>query len=237
MIMLYTFGPNFGLPDPSPFVVKSLVHLKMSGLPFKIDTNGYGRAPKGKLPYIDDDGTRVADSTFIAMHLKDKHGVDLDAGLTPAERAAGWAFEKMCEEHLYWAIVDSRWMVSENFNKGPRTFFKAAPAPLRPLIIAKLTRDVRRTMWGQGFGRHARADIERLAARDLDAIADFLGDKPFLFGAEPHAADALVFASVASALCPLFETPIRTHAESRPNLVAYAKRGTARWFPELAAAG
>jgi glutathione S-transferase len=235
MITLFTFGPMFGLADPSPFVVKSLVHMKMSGLPFDIDTKGFNKAPKGKLPYLKDDGATVADSSFIYRHLETKHGIDLDKGLTAEQRATGWALEKMCEEHLYWAIVDARWMIDANFNKGPRNFFNAAPAPIRPLIIAKIHRDTKRTMHGHGMGRHARADIESLAARDLDAISAILGDKPFLFGAEPHAADASVYGSVSSALCPHFETPIRTFAESRPSLVAYAKRGTARWFPELAA--
>lgn len=236
MITLYTFGPHFGLPDPSPFVVKSWVHLKMSGVPFKTvqGSAALRTAPKGKLPYIDDDGTIVADSSFIRFHLEKKHGIDLDDGLTKEQRGIGWALEKMCEEHLYWAIVDARWMVKANFDKGPRHFFDDAPALIRPLIIAKVHRDTKRTMFGQGMGRHNRAEIETLAKRDLNSVAAFLGDKAFLFGDKPHAADASVFASIASALCPHFETPIRTHAESLANLAAYAKRGTAHWFPELA---
>jgi glutathione S-transferase len=234
MITLYTFGPMFGLPDPSPFVVKSLVHMKMSGVPFEVNTKGFNKAPKGKLPYIKDGGEVIADSSFIYAHLQKKYAVDLDKGLTAEQRAAGWALEKMCEEHLYWAIVDARRMIDANFNKGPRHFFDSAPAPLRPLIIAKIHRDTKRTMHGHGMGRHTREQIESLAKRDLDAISNILGDKPFLFGAEPHAADASVFGSVGSALCPLFETPIRGFAESHANLVAYAKRCTARWFPEMA---
>ena len=210
----------------------------MSGLPFKAEPMGGAglrTAPKGKLPYIDNDGTIIADSTFIRFHLEQKHGIDFDKAITPEQRAAGWAFEKMCEEHPYWAIVDSRWMVAANFDKGPRHFFDGAPALIRPLIIAMVHRRTQRTMHGQGMGRHTRSDIETLAARDLDAIAAQLGDKPFLFGAEPHAADASVFASVSSTLCPLFEIPIRSRAETHANLVAYRDHGMARWFPELAA--
>jgi len=65
MITLYGFGPAFGLPDPSPFVTKAEVLLKMAGLEFRTDANGFRKAPKRKLPYIDDGGTIVADSTFI----------------------------------------------------------------------------------------------------------------------------------------------------------------------------
>jgi glutathione S-transferase len=234
MITLYTFGPMFGLADASPFVTKTLVQLKMAGVAFKTDASGFNKAPKGKLPYINDGGTLIADSTFIRDHMEKKFGVDLDKGLTAEQRATGWAFEKLCEEHLYWGIVDARWMIDANFNKGPRRYFDAVPAPIRPLIAAKVRRDMKRSMYGHGMGRHTRAEIEKLAVRDLDAISGFLGEKPFLFGPEPHAADATVYAWVSSALCPDFETPILQHAAKIPNLVAYSKRCTARWFPEIA---
>jgi glutathione S-transferase len=145
MITLYTFGPGFGLPDPSPFVTKADVLLQMSGCPYECKRADVRKAPKAKLPYINDDGTLVADSTFILTHLEKKYGVDLDKRLTAQQRAIGWAFEKMCEEHLYWAVVDARWMVDKNFDNGPRAFFNIVPAPLRPLVAAKVRRDVKRT--------------------------------------------------------------------------------------------
>ena len=102
MITLYNFGPAFGLPDPSPFVMKTETLLKISGLPYRTDKTGFRKAPKGKLPYINDDGEIVADSTFIRWHLEKKHKIDFDRGLTPEQRAAAWAFEKMAEDNLYW---------------------------------------------------------------------------------------------------------------------------------------
>jgi hypothetical protein len=50
MITLYAFGPYFGLPDGSPFVVKAMMLLKLSGLPYREDRNGLSKAAKGKLP-------------------------------------------------------------------------------------------------------------------------------------------------------------------------------------------
>lgn len=230
MITLHAFGRAFGMPDPSPFVTKTEVLLKMSGLPFERKEGDVRKAPKGKLPFIDDGGTIVADSTFIRWHLETKHGIDFDLGLTPEQKAIGWAVEKMCEDHLYWAIVDGRWMVEENFNKGPRVFFDKAPAPLRPFIVAMVRRDVRNRLRGHGIGRHDRADIQRLAAKDLEAIAGILGEKPFLTGAEPCGADASVFAFVLSALSPMFEGPITQAARSHAHLVGYRDRGLQRWY-------
>ena len=234
MITLYTAGPKFGLPDPSPFVSKAEVLLKMSGVPYRTAPASFGKAPKGKIPYIEDGGKLLGDSTFIRFHLEDQYGTDFDKGLTAAEKGVAWAFEKMCEEQLYWAIVHARWTDRANFDKGPRVFFESVPAPLRPLVLAMVRRSVAKSMHGHGIGRHTKAEIERLAARDLEAISAFLAGKPWLMGEEPCAADASVWATVAGALCPVFETPVRTAAEGHANLVAYAKRGMARWFPEFA---
>ena len=233
MITLYTFGPAFGLPDPSPFVMKAEMLLKLSGLPYQTNTKGFGKARKGKLPYIDDDGEIVADSTFIRMHLEKKYGIDFERGLTPEQRGVAWAFEKMVEDHLYWAAVNERWLDDANFAKGPANFFKRVPAPMRPLIIMFVRRKVRQQLHGQGMGRHSPGEIAALAERGVAAIADYLGEKPFFMGAEPTGVDATIFAFVAGALCPLFETPVRAAAERHDNLKRYVGRMTARFYPDV----
>ncbi len=235
MLTLYTFGPYFGLPDASPFVMKAEVLLKMADLPYEIDTTGFPKAPKGKLPYISDDGEIIADSSLIRLHIEKKYGFDFDAGLSPPQRGIAWAFEKMCEDHLYWGGLHGRWMIDENFNKGPRRFFDAAPAPLRPLIALMARRQFKRNLWGHGMGRHTIAEMERLAFRDIDALADFLGDKPYLMGAKPCGADAAVFPMIAHGLCPLFKTGIRTYAEQKRNLVDYTDRLMAQYFSDFSA--
>ena len=232
MITLYTFGPAFGLPDPSPFVTKAEVLLKMAGLAYQTDPAGFRRAPKGKLPYIDDDGERIADSTFIRWHLEKKYGVDFENGLSVEQRAIGWAFEKMAEDHLYWALVDARWQDDANFAKGPSEFFRKIPAVVRPFMTAVIRRQVRRALYGQGMGRHKPAEIVALGTRSIAAIAEFLGTKPFLMGNEPTGIDATIFAFVAGTLCPHFKTPLRTAAERHPNLGGYVGRMTARYYPD-----
>ena len=233
MITLYSFGPMFGLPDPSPFVMKAETLLKMAKLEYRTDTGGFSKAPKGKLPYIDDDGTIIADSTFIRWHIEKKHRIDFDRGLDAAQRATAWAFEKMIEDNLYWVIVHERWMDDANFNKGPRRFFDKVPAPMRPLLVPLIRRKVRSALHGQGMGRHSEDEILALATKSIDAIADFLGDKPFFFGAEPTGVDATVFAFVAGALCPHFTTRSQTAAQRHANLRRYVGRMTARFYPEL----
>lgn len=234
MITLFSFGPFFGLPDASPFVLKAMTLLKLAGLPYVENHRGFSRAPKGKLPYIDDDGTIVADSTFIRFHIEKTYGFDFDAGLSPEQRAQGWAIDKMLEDHLYWTFVHARWIDDANFERATAQFFDAVPAPIRPLVKAFVRRKVAKSLHAQGTGRHTPDQIAELGKRDVEALSALLGDKPFLFGTEPSGADATAFAFVAEILAPVIDTPIRAAAESKPNLVAYRDRLLNTYFPEYA---
>lgn len=231
MITLYSFGPFFGLPDGSPFVTKAMLLLKFAGLPFEENRHGYRRAPKGKLPYIEDDGVIVANSTFIRFHIEKKYGFDFDAGLTPEQRAAAWAIEKMCEEHLYFAVLASRWLDDVNFARGPAQFFKNLPLPLRLIVPGMMRRKIRTALNLQGIGRHTAAERDQLAIMDINALSATIGEKPFLMGEQPCAADAAVFAFAGTSLCPTFVTPVRTAAERHQNLVRYRDRILRHYFP------
>jgi glutathione S-transferase len=235
MITLYTFGRRFGLPDASPFVMKAEVLLKMSGLEFRCVAGGLRGAPKGKLPFIDDDGVKLADSTFIRFHLEQRHRIDFDAHLTPEQQGVAWACEKMLEDHLYWAVLHWRWIDEVSFAKGPATFFDIVPAPLRPLVRRMVRNSVRKNLHAHGLGRHSVEEINLLGKRDLDALASILGNKPYLMGALRCGADATLFAFVAGVLCKHFDNPLRTHAERHANLVAYNERMMHEFYPELAA--
>ncbi len=237
MITLHGFGPAMGLPEISPFVTKAHVLLRMAGLPYETSTNvgGFLKAPKGKLPYIKDNDIIVCDLTFIRFHIEKTYGIDFDRGLTRAQKAAAWALERMCEEHLYWLIVDVRWLDDANFRAGPAQIFRSFPAPVRPLIERIVRRTMRRTLRLQGLGRHDAAARLELARRDFLAISDTLVDKPFLFGDEPRGADASVGAFVIGALAGAIATPLRDAAELMPSLVAYSERMSERFFPQFGA--
>jgi glutathione S-transferase len=233
VITLYNFGPAFGLPDPSPFVMKVETLLKMAKLPYRPDNTGFTKAPKGKLPYIDDDGTIVPDSTFIRWHIEKKYRIDFDDGLDAAQKATAWAFEKMAENQLYWVGVNDRWMDEGNFRKGPLLFFQRVPSPMRPFVVSLVRRKLRATLHGQGTGRYAPDELLVLATRSIDAIADFLGDKPFFMGPDPTGVDATMFAFACATLCPHFTSRARTAAERHDNLRRYVGRMTARFYPGL----
>ena len=231
MITLHAFGPDFGLPDPSPFVMKADMTLKLAGLPYETTTRGFRKAPKGKLPYIRDGETIVADSTLIRMYLEKKYGIDLDKGLTPRERGIGWAVEKMLEDHMYWIMVYWRWLKDDNFARGPKKWFDRAPAIIRPLVIRGIRNRIRGTLHRQGLGRHTEEEMTAIAVRGLEGMSAILGDNPYFLGAQPTGCDATVFAFIACALPPIFESPVTDRLKEMTNLVAYHDRMMKQYYP------
>lgn len=231
-ITLFGFGPGFGLPEVSPFCTKAEVQLKMAGLPYRKEIGKPEQSPKGQLPFIEDDGERIADSHFIRTHIERKYGVDLDEGLDAVGRAQAWAVERMLENHFNWASGYARWIIPANFEIGPARFFDHAPEEIR----AKLREDVRgrvaNRLFEVGMMRHSAEDIVDLGDRSLLALSALLGDKPYLMGERPSSVDATMFGMLAGILTPFFDSPLRRRAESYPNLVAYTARLMRQYYPD-----
>jgi glutathione S-transferase len=234
MITLYTFGRALGLPDLSPFVMKAEMLLKLAELDYRVVHGNIRKAPKGKLPYIEDEGLLIPDSTFIRWHIERKYGVDFDHHLTPAEKAVAWSVEKMLEDNYYWVMVNDRWINDNNFAKGPAQFFSGIPWPIRGMVVSMIRHKVRNNLHGQGTSRHNAQEIAAIAARDVEAVATILCEKPYLMGEQPCGADATIFAFIAQMLCAVFETAARNAAEKHLNLVAYSSRMMQTYYPDLA---
>jgi glutathione S-transferase len=233
VITLYGFGPGFGLPEISPFVTKTEVHLKMAGLVYRKQKAKPTASPKGQLPFIEDDGEVIADSTFIRAHLEGKYGFDFDAPLSLQDRARAWAMERMIEHHLYWALIGARWVDPENFSRGPAHFFDAAPEHLREKLCEDAQFRVAENYLLSGLGRHAPDEDVDLAVRSLFALSVQLGDKPYLMGASPCGTDACAFGVLAGILTPFFSSQLRQRTERFENLTAYVDRLMPQYFPDF----
>ena len=233
-VTLHRFGPFFGAPDSSPFVIKTMLQLTLAGVPYRAVAGNPLKAPKKLLPYIEDGGEVIADSDLIRRHIERKYAVDLDAGLTAEQRATAWAVERMCEDHLYFAMLEARWLDRAAFTKGVGTMFGVVPAPTRPVAKLMLRRANAARLQGHGLGRHDKAEITRLAVQDIDALAALIGDKPYLTGSRPCAADGFVFGIVTSILTPPLSGPLQDAMRRHATLVGYRDRLTREFFPDLA---
>jgi glutathione S-transferase len=234
VITLYGFGPGFGLPEISPFVTKTEVQLKMAGLVYVKEKAKPTASPKGQLPYIQDGAEAIADSTFIRAHIEGKYGFDFDAPLNLQQRAQAWAFERMIEHHVYWALISARWVNPENFAKGPAHFFDGAPAHMREKLREDAQFRVAENYLISGLGRHAPDEDVDLAVRSLLALSVQLGDKSYLIGETPCGTDATAFAALAGILTPFFISSLRERAGQFNNLIAYVDRMMGQYYPEFA---
>ena len=234
MITLYGFGAGFGLPEISPFVTKTEVQLKMAGLACRKERAMPPASPKGQLPFIEDAGEKIADSTFIRAHIERKYGFDFDAGLDREVRARAWAFERMIEHHVYWALVGARWVDADNFAKGPSHFFDGAPSDKREQLRENAQFRVAENYLLSGLGRHAPDDDVELALRSILALSVQLGSKPYLMGEKPCGADATAFGALGGILTPFFSSKLREEVETFDNLTAYVDRMMRQYYPDFA---
>lgn len=230
MITLFQFPPVWGLPSASPFCMKLETYLRMAGLRYRIEHADVRKAPKHKLPYIDDDGRIVADSGFIVDYLIARYGDPLDAALTPAQRAQALALRRLMEEHLYWALAYARWIPLANWHITKRAYFGFMPWGVRQIVPELIRKKVHRDLHGHGLGRHREAEIYALGCADLSALSDALGSQAYFLGSVPTSVDATAFAWLANVLSVPIESPMKAHAQTLTNLVDYSARMHTRYF-------
>jgi glutathione S-transferase len=208
----------------SPFGLKLEAWLRLADIPYTVQPSmDLGKAPKGKLPYVRDEGRTIGDTTLIIEHLKATRKIDPDAGLTQRERAEALAVQRLFEEHLYFAMIYSRWIDEAGWATLAPAFFGRVPPPVRGLIANRYRRRIRRMLELQGIGRHRSEEIYAMARADLQAIADFLEDRPFLMGEQLTTVDAVAYGFLANILYVPFETELKSSAEGYPTLVTYCE--------------
>lgn len=232
MLTLQTFPPSFDLPSGSPFCIKAMCLLELSGQEWKPKGADSRKAPNAKLPVLIDGDKVIPDSDAIRAHLEDNYNADFDKGLSAEQRATSRAVIRMVEEHLYFAVVSNRWLNDENWAKLAPVFFAKVPAPMRGMVAKMVRKGVGKQVYAQGMGRHSVADQCALAAKDIEAIKTLLGDKPFMFGKKPTAADASVIAMIDSLSKTPVSTPISQLVTDDEILMAYIERGREAMYPK-----
>lgn len=232
MIELYQFSPKFSVPNLSPFCLKLETWLKMASLDYVVRHQDNPRmGPLGKLPYIKDDNTVLADSTLIIEYLKNKYNIHLDAHLDSQQNALAHACQSMVEEHLYWALVYHRWL-GEGWPQLKAHVLRSFPPVVRHLVPMLIQTQLKRDLHGQGLGRHSVEQINEFARKDLESLSQLLGDKTYMLGEQLSSVDATVFAILCELLHSSLSTPLKAVAESYPNLVRYEQHMGKRFYPE-----
>ncbi len=232
MIKLYSFGKKLGVADPSPFVLKVDAYLRMAGIEFEsiANPNNLSKAPKSKLPFIDDGGKIIADSQFIFDHLKQQYGNNLDGELTTEQQAQVYLLTKSLDENLYFSLVHSRWLSDDTWPIIKNTFFGKLPFPLKYIVPGIVKKGVAKSLKGQGFGRHTNEEILDISKQSFQALSDLLADQAYFFGETPCSFDAAAFGLLAQFILVEYSNPFNDLARSFPNLVNYCKQVEKQYY-------
>jgi glutathione S-transferase len=209
-IRLFQFPRLFDVPNLSPFCAKLETWLRMTGIPYEaVDTQRPDKGPKGKLPFIEDGGARLGDSTLIIDHLKKTRCVDPDASLDDGRRAIALLVQRTIEEHVNFIILYTHFIRPDGW-RHTRVNFDGVPAPIRPLVIRIVIGNMRQILARQGILRHSDEDIMAFAIADWRAVLAVMSEGPYFFGAEPCSLDATVFGALATTVLTPIESPIRS---------------------------
>ncbi len=230
-LVVHQLPGAWGLPSISPFCLKLDAYLRIVGLPYQtvVDATPF-KGPKGKLPWIEHESSKIGDSGFVIDYLEKRFGCSPNAGLSPAERGVALALRRLIEENLYWTIVYDRWMVEDNWRVFRDVVLAGVPAPIRQVIAPVARRGVRRQLRGHGIGLHTEEEIHAIGRRDVGAIGDLLGDKPFLMGDVATEIDATAYGFLSNILGVPLPSPVQEEVAKRSNLVEFVERFRSRYF-------
>ena len=235
-IRLFQFPRRFGIPNLSPFCCKLETWLRIAGVPYEVvDTPDPRKGPRGKLPFIDDAGERIADTSVIVEHLKKTRGVDPDARLDTSQRAIALLVQRTLEEHYAFVLAYTH-LVRDEGIEHTRIRFDSVPALVRPLVARTVRGSIKNLLWHQGILRYSEDEIFSAAIDDWRSVLAVMSGGSFFFGDEPTDIDAVVFGVLATSVLTPIPSPIRDFLRSQPGVVAYAERMMARFYPELGAA-
>lgn len=208
MLTLLTFPGSFGAPSHSPYCVKAMCLLQLSGLEWQAEfLHDPRKMPLSRLPVLKDGDQLIPDSAHIQMHLEQK-GVDFYKGLSDNDQARAHALIQMTEAGLYNILVTDRWLDDASWEHTRKAFFSSIPWLIRGPLTRKLRKSVHAKMMAQGTAQFSEVERVEHMKRDLNALSSQLGESPFLFGDAPTAADA----AIAPVLDMLLNLPVDTKA-------------------------
>lgn len=232
MLKLISFPPALDEPSASPFCVKAMCLLQASGQAWQPKfTNDPRKAPNRKLPLLIDGADSIPDSDGIRAYFENRYGVDFDEGLTAEQRATSRAIIRMVEEHTYFVAIANRWLNDANWNVLKDIFFGKMKMPLRAFVPNMVRKSTRAQITAQGTARHSVTVQTQRAEQDIAALKTLLGDKPFLFGDAPTAADMSVVPIFRAILTAPTQTDLRDLVMNDPTLVDYLDRGKDAMYP------
>ncbi|XP_060592796.1 failed axon connections homolog [Ruditapes philippinarum] len=227
-VILHQFERGKTAPSVGHFVMKLETFLRVNKITYQSDFN-FRNGPKGKVPWIEYNGTTMGDSHMIIEMLNKEFKIDMDSHLSEYEKAVAWAIQKWIEEYMYWLNVHTRWVIltSEMFEEGLANFSSA----LKPLIRRKAL-DM---TFKVGIGRHSNSEVHDLMVNDLRKFSQLLGNKNYIMGDKMAVVDCAAFGILSQirwctpSKCPGTKL---LHSGELSNVVSYMDRIKNTYWPD-----
>jgi glutathione S-transferase len=222
MLTLYSYPPLFGVADNNGYGLKVFAFLKLAGVPFVHEhLFDASAAPRKQLPYIVEDGETIGDSDVIIAHLTRKHGVTIDAALTPAQRRTNHLVTRMLDD-LYWVMSYSRWK-DDRFYPLFRDAFIAQHPQLDASGLDKARDYNAQRYYYQGIGRYTPDQAYARGLADLQVLAELVPAEGYVHGPAPTSLDAGIYGFIANIHYYPIATPLKTFVSAHPNLVRHCE--------------
>lgn len=233
MLTLMTFAGSFDQPSHSPFCVKAMCLLQMSG---QVWTPEYlanpTSMPLGRLPVLKVQDRLIPDSSAIAQFLE-QQGADFNQGLTGAEKAQSHPLIRMVEDSLHMGLIHDRWLRDDTFPIVRKAFFDAMPFPLRQILPPILRRKIRAKLMSHGIAQFSEAERVARLEQDVGALEVQLYGKQFLFGDAPSLADASAVPMLEMIRTLPVETGLRSLVRKSPVICDYTARAREVMYPKV----
>lgn len=216
--------------DISPYCRKVRKALRLKGIDYRcVDYNGL-RAPKaarlhasGKLPVLEWDGQRIADSTQIVAFLERQVP---EPRLVPADRreaALARLLEDWADESLYYFEMQLRAADPRAASAAVALLCAGRPAWEKAFVGPVFTRSLRARLKAHGFGGWSRAQIEDWFFGHLDDLEAMLDGHEWLVGKGQSIADL----AVSSQIDEIMRTsPLAPRIAERRRLAAWLDRNS-----------
>lgn len=233
MLKLYQFTPRQNLPNLSPFCLKLETYLKMANIPYQVQhVNDPRKSPKGKLPHIQDGNIKLGDSELIMQYCQKRYQVTLDNHLSPWQQANKVAITRLCDDHLYWIILYSRWLDEQFWPEFKSLLFRNANILEATVVASILHHTIKKQCYAQGISRHARHEIYDLGIQDLNALELLLNEQDYFFNNQVSSLDATVFGFTLNIIRSPLKTPLADHMQSLPGLNRHCENILKHYYPD-----
>ena len=228
---------NNGIPDQSSFTSRVVCFLRLHKLDYvKEATNMFAESPRNMVPVANVFGLMVDDSPNIIRAIKKHYGIP-DPVLTTEQQALGHMVQVLMTrsfprvlKYMIFLTERGRYLFWEQMKNG-------IPAIVRPFVKAMIFRDQYRMLKLQGIAIQREEELYAECKKDLQSLADTLGDKRFILGTdEATDADVDVYVWVGHLFYNEMFTdqawPVEMKAKF-PTLLAYTGRMRKLLFPGL----